>query len=467
MVVTNPCVNDARVIKEAEALAKKEFKVTVVCRRQVGILEKETINNVDYVRLAMGGELIDLSKFIFFKKIKLIENFLTKSKLGKIVEEKISYTAEKKFEEQSGKNKSLLPKRVRRILFALKYEKKKTIFYLRQKLYSFLRYVVIRPAKIIIWHLFQYRLLKKTCFDVIKEIKPDVIHVHDLAPLALGVKVSKETGAKLIYDAHELETHRNGLGFLKRKIVSCQEKKFIKYADAVITVSNSIAKHLAFTYKIPEPYVIYNAPEIIDDVEKKHKSDIRKQIKVDEANPLCIYVGKITFNRGLDNLINALVFYDDLRVALLGPVHEPTLKRLLNLAEDAGVNERLYVVESVPPEQVISFINTADIGIVPTIDVCLSYRYSMPNKLFEMTFARLPICVSNLPEQRRFVEEVGNGLVFDKNEPKEIAACLKKCIGKKNEMQLSDEKFIEVKNKYSWARQSGKLISIYDKLCAN
>ena len=33
MVVTNPCVNDARVIKEAEALADNNFKVTVICRQ--------------------------------------------------------------------------------------------------------------------------------------------------------------------------------------------------------------------------------------------------------------------------------------------------------------------------------------------------------------------------------------------------------------------------------------------------
>ena len=48
--------------------------------------------------------------------------------------------------------------------------------------------------------------------------KPDLIHCHDVLVLPLGVIVKLITRAKLIYDAHELESDRNGLskfdGFL-------------------------------------------------------------------------------------------------------------------------------------------------------------------------------------------------------------------------------------------------------------
>ena len=51
------------------------------------------------------------------------------------------------------------------------------------------------------------------CQVVLRSIRfrPQIIHCHDMFVLPLAVVVKLLTGARLIYDAHELESDRNGL----------------------------------------------------------------------------------------------------------------------------------------------------------------------------------------------------------------------------------------------------------------
>ena len=52
MLVDNPCTNDSRVIKEAEALSSRRFQVTVVCRRTGDLPTFESRGGVVYYRVS-------------------------------------------------------------------------------------------------------------------------------------------------------------------------------------------------------------------------------------------------------------------------------------------------------------------------------------------------------------------------------------------------------------------------------
>ena len=51
----------------------------------------------------------------------------------------------------------------------------------------------------------------------------------------------------------------------------------------------------------------------------------------------------------------------------------------------------------------------ADVGICGVDNVCLSYYYSLPNKLFEYLHAGVPVLVPEWPEMLRIVKEYGCG----------------------------------------------------------
>lgn len=89
----------------------------------------------------------------------------------------------------------------------------------------------------------------------------EVIHCHDLEPLPIAVQLKKITGAKLIYDAHELETERNGLKGIRKKLSQWQEQRLMPFVDHLITVSPSILDWYARRYRSIPVSLVRNIPQ--------------------------------------------------------------------------------------------------------------------------------------------------------------------------------------------------------------
>ena len=92
-------------------------------------------------------------------------------------------------------------------------------------------------------------------------LKPDIVQSHDLNTLLAGAIVKRQIGIPLVYDSHELFLERN-LGDRSRawgKAVWAPIERFcIGNCDAVLSVSESICRHLARRYNIPKPHLIRN-----------------------------------------------------------------------------------------------------------------------------------------------------------------------------------------------------------------
>lgn len=73
------------------------------------------------------------------------------------------------------------------------------------------------------------------------------INAHSLAVLPLAAQLARNTGARLIYDTHELETEVKGSTGLRRLLSRAIERRLIHRCDAVVTVSGSIAAWYAKT----------------------------------------------------------------------------------------------------------------------------------------------------------------------------------------------------------------------------
>ena len=161
------------------------------------------------------------------------------------------------------------------------------------------------------------------------KFNPDFIHANDLATLKAGYDIKNETNAKLVYDSHELEMDKNKkfpyLVQIKRRQ---SENKFIKKSDEVITVSESIANFLKKTYKIKKPIVVYNSPNFSKLKKIKRKLDLRKYLKIPKNSKIIVYVGLISVNRGIENAIQSMKYFDkDTYFLLIGPVN-PTFNKI-------------------------------------------------------------------------------------------------------------------------------------------
>jgi glycosyltransferase involved in cell wall biosynthesis len=92
--------------------------------------------------------------------------------------------------------------------------------------------------------------------------------------------------------------------------------------------------------------------------------------------------------------------------------------------------------------------------------VCLSYRMSLPNKLFEYVVAGIPVLASELPVIGRFVMEHGVGLVASPDDAKDVAAKLSEILRpeRNHEFRLAARKAAEV---LRWDSESRLLADTY------
>jgi len=408
MLAATPCDQDARVAREAQCLAERGFEVWVVCEDEAG---------------CRGGE-----------------------RWGKV--------RQLTFRPRGQARKGFGAQRSRTTLWHSAGEGAERLPWSERL--GWVR--VVRGIRF----LSLPKIIENAAGERVVALRPRVIHAHDLVTLPAAVRIAQRAGARVVYDAHELERHRNGLGLVGRALAGRRERQYIRRADAVVTVSDSIAEWLMREYEIDRPVVVLNSPAWSG--VRKDADNIRQRLGLDARSPIVAYVGKVTFNRGIEQLVGALSYLPNWHVALLGSRDEGTVARIEALASRLEVAERVHMVEPVDASEVMSFIATADVGAVLTQDTCLSYRFSMPNKLFEMSFAGLPLCVSDLPEQRRFVEEIGNGVVVDGSAPEDIAKGLARVYAERQEFHLTEDRRATLAARYGWPLQADRLVGLYRAL---
>ncbi|HJK86032.1 MAG TPA: glycosyltransferase [Candidatus Megaira endosymbiont of Stentor roeselii] len=394
VVVSNPCISDARVIKMIQAAYQNGHKVVVFCTKAANVKAFEYTDGVEYHRFE-------------WKPVPYILNKTFIRYLGYI-------------------NKKLA-----------RFIAIKLVFYLR------------------------YSVWAQIFSPYIAAEKPDIIHAHDLICLPAGFKAAQICGAKVVYDAHELEVFRNPpLPILKKIFVSYIEKKYGRKADAVNTVGELIKQKLAKHLNRQDINVIYNSPII-----KPTTLCIRKDLRLDNETLLLLYVGKVAVGRGIETIIYNLPHLpDNVVFATVGPCDHSMKVKMFSLAKKLRLNDRFFILPEVRFEHVTNYIKNADAGIIQLDTLPISYQLAMPNKLFEMAFANVPIIANQLPEIELFLKEFNNGVIIDFSDTAQLSCLISKLFYYKNNYKFQKEGYKRLYNKYSWEVQTKKLLNTYASL---
>ncbi|MDP0589316.1 MAG: glycosyltransferase [Candidatus Endonucleobacter bathymodioli] len=231
--------------------------------------------------------------------------------------------------------------------------------------------------------------------------KPDIIHCNDIMVLPLGVILKFFTGSKLIYDAHELESNRNGCSKLSGKVALFVEKILWTFIDALIIVSPSIEKW--YQKNVGEKYseVILNVPVWVKDKPLVDNQYLRSKLNIPLDSKIFLYIGILGYGRGID-LITDVFKNNDLNSSLVFLGYGKFREKLKKLSE---AYPNIYVHDAVPHDRVVSIAKSADIGLCLIQNVSLSDYYCLPNKLFEYAFSGIPVLASNFPDISNVVEK--------------------------------------------------------------
>ncbi|MDX6448182.1 MAG: hypothetical protein QOD08_645, partial [Gaiellaceae bacterium] len=94
----------------------------------------------------------------------------------------------------------------------------------------------------------------------------DVVHANDLDTLPAAALLARRSGARLVYDAHELYTTQEpDPPRAHRRMSASLEGSLARRADVVSTVSAPIAEELRRRLRLEEtPRVVLNCPPLVD-----------------------------------------------------------------------------------------------------------------------------------------------------------------------------------------------------------
>lgn len=407
ILLPNPCNPDYRVIKHAETFAAAGYEVRLYCRGLPDLPAEETINGITYVRkpitaASFSAQVLDLmAKKLGFKgtsgkgKVRRVEFTNTQPRIWGALWAPIRYAS---------------------------YAAEIVLTLFRRTL----RYLVSLLSKILIrrfFYRYQHLAFSWTFEEAIVAWKPDIIHCNDWQTLHLGTLAKIRVGSKVVFDSHELETHRNPpLPPARKRWMERYERNHFENCDLITTVCDSIAEYLKSHYNIEQPLVVENAPfKVIpagnETVARWGRtpvtSTLRSESGFSETDFILVVVGNVTINRGIETVIDAVdKLPPNVKLTLLGKALPAFKEKVTAQINGLGIGDRIRFLQPVNPTAVVPFLQTADLGVIPLIPATLSYEYALPNKLFECAFAGLPIVASNTSEVLRVLNEYGLGETY-------------------------------------------------------
>jgi glycosyltransferase involved in cell wall biosynthesis len=271
--------------------------------------------------------------------------------------------------------------------------------------------------------------------------------------LGAAARRSGRTG-RVVYDVIDVILESNNYAQVPRPLLAWyrwRERRWVRRADAVVTVNDPIADHLSRSWRLDVPPTVllncqprWTPPEPRPDL-------IRAATGLPVERRIVLFLGRLGRERGLDEAAEAVLRLDDAALVLVG--FGPWEERLRERDRDPRHAGRHVTLPPVHPDDVPAWTASADVSIVAVPAGSLNQRLSTPNKFWESLTAGTPVVVGrDLEVMRAIVEANGLGAAADPADPDDLAAALASILDQgPDALAAMRERCLAVtRDRYSW-----------------
>jgi glycosyltransferase involved in cell wall biosynthesis len=232
------------------------------------------------------------------------------------------------------------------------------------------------------------------------------------------------------------------------------QRRFLARADALTAVCDGIADLIQQDYSLAE------RPTVVRSFAQHRELPFRATGERITA----IYHGILTPTRGLEEAIESAPLWNPyVHLVIRGGGNPGYVAGLRQLAERIGVDDRVTIEGPVSASEMIERANAdADIGFFVQPDLSPQKRFTLPNKFFEYVTAGLALCVADLPEMARFVNEHDLGVLVPDTRAESIAAALngldREVVDRFKRNSLAAARVLD------WNHEKEVMVALYDRL---
>lgn len=216
-----------------------------------------------------------------------------------------------------------------------------------------------------------------TCIDMnAKPVDADIVHCHTWYAHFAGIVSKLCYGTPLVITTHSLEPLRPwkseqlGRGY---DASSWVEKTAIEMADALIAVSEETKVDVMKHFDVDEDKikVIYNGINLQEYVVTSD-SETLDEYGVDKDKPYVLFVGRITRQKGIIHLVNAIKYIDpEVQIVLCaGAPDTPEIAKEMKDRVDEVKKTRdnvIWIDKMVTKKEIIQLYSHADVFCCPSI----------------------------------------------------------------------------------------------------
>lgn len=310
------------------------------------------------------------------------------------------------------------------------------------------------------------------------EAAPDADVYHAKALIALPVirgaaRAGQDRGARFVYDLADLHTDAARLARMPgwfRGLVRRREAGWVRAAAALTAVSDGVADEAVGRFGVPRPTIVRNCPPAWrpDEPQPRVPDRLRPTAGVPAERAVILFQGGFSVDRGIEELVAALDEppLRDLDVAAVFLGYGRLRDWLVTQA--ARRPGRIAVLDAVPPDELLEWTASADIGYVGQPPRTLNQRLNLANKLFESLMAGVPVLVARDTEHCRVVTAEALGACTDVDSPAAIAAAAARLLGapEYERDRLRRHCRTVALARYTWEIQQAGLVALYRSLAA-
>jgi glycosyltransferase involved in cell wall biosynthesis len=252
----------------------------------------------------------------------------------------------------------------------------------------------------------------------------DLAHLHSvfLWPTAAAARAAVRAGVPYIVAPRgmlvaELLRQR---GWLRKRLwIDLVERRTLAGAAALHATSQLEGAEAAqLGLALPPVHVVPNGVEQ-EPWDASREAELAAPVRAALGRrPLLLFLGRVSWKKGLDRLIRALALVPGATLAVAGNDEEGYRATLMRLAGEAGVAERVLHLGPVRGADKAALLDGADLLLLT------SYSENFGNVVLEAMAAGLPVVVTPEVGLAATVRESGAGVVCD-GDPPTLAAALR------------------------------------------
>lgn len=296
--------------------------------------------------------------------------------------------------------------------------------------------------------------------SVLKRNMPgyDLVHLHSifLWPTWAAARSSRQAGVPYIISPRGMFVRnlvRKKSRIVKTAWISVIERHNLEKASAIhATSTREAVEAKKFAFKLPEIAIIPNGIEI-DDADLKEDS-LPERIHGDYI----LFVGRVSWEKGLDRLIKALAYFPSLALVIAGNDDTGYRVALQTVAEKCGVASRIRFIGPVYGSAKFELMRHALFLVLP------SYSESFGNVVLEAMTVGCPVVVTSDVGAADIVRASGAGLVVD-GTPQELGRAMSGLVSDPvARSRMGELGRLSVQENYRWETVAKTMEQLYARI---